>query len=198
MVRFTVKEGNVADEPSDLLLLKFAQYPYGADEVLSKLLISAGLVSKDELQPLPGEFVVIDTKGTIVPQRVMFQGTPLRAFNSVSYNDMEIFSRRAAEKIVDLGLPVRVITTPIYGIGHGLDVGEALQRLVRGFQKGLSKQQAGTIERITFLTQGKRAARMLNLALGEIETSADIASETIQSTRSIPKVTPIERTDRKD
>ena len=33
MVRFTVKEGDVVEEPSDLLLLKFAQSSYGADVI---------------------------------------------------------------------------------------------------------------------------------------------------------------------
>ena len=194
MVRFTVKEGDVVEEPSDLLLLKFAQSSYGADKTLSGKIISAGLATKTELQPLPGESVVIDTQGTIIaPQRVMFLGTP--PLSSFNYNKMEEFSRRAVEKIVDLGLPVRVITTTVHGTGYGLDGGEALQCLVRGFQKGLSKQQAGAIERITFLTLGKRAERMLSLALGEITNAEDTVSETVPNTRSVPKVTPIERTD---
>ncbi|MBI3797426.1 MAG: hypothetical protein HY268_10740 [Deltaproteobacteria bacterium] len=187
MTEFAVQEGDVVEVPSDLLLLKYAQSFYGADKAVASRLISADLCTEAELRPPPGDFVVIETKGSIAPKRVLFLGTPpLRSF---SYNEMEVFARRAVEKIVDLGLPVQVLTTTIHGTGYGLDGGEALQRLVQGFRAGLSKHKLRTIQRITFLTLGKRAERMLNTALKAIATSADTTAKTTVIDRPSPRDT---------
>lgn len=178
MTRFTVKEGNVLDESSDLLLLKYAQSFYGADKAVAAKLISSRLCSIEDIQPPPGDFVIIETNGVIPPKNVMFLGTPpLRSFN---YSEMEEFARRAAEKIADLDLPVKTLTTTIHGTGYGLDGGEALQRLVHGFRQGLYEQELGEIERITFLTLGKRSERMLRkalMAISDVSESKNVISE---------------------
>jgi hypothetical protein len=149
-----------------LLLLKYAQDFYGADAAVASRLVAARVCADAEIRPTPGDFVVIDTQGALAPRRVLFLGTPpLRSFN---YNEMEVFARRAIEKIADLGLPVQVLTTTVHGTGYGLDGGEALQRLVRGFREGLSRHRATAIQEIIFLTLGEREERMLSAALGEV------------------------------
>jgi hypothetical protein len=171
MAEFTVREGDVLEAASDLLLLKYAQGFYGADRAAALRLASAAVCAQAELQPRPGDFVVMETRGSMAPKRVMFLGTPpLRSF---TYNQMEIFARRAIEKIADLGLPVRVLTTTVHGTGYGLDGGEALQRLVRGFREGILAHKLNDLERITFLTLDDRTERMLGAALRAIATRAD-------------------------
>jgi hypothetical protein len=163
MTEFSVDEGNVLDIASDLLLLKHAQRFYGADSTVAARLIEGRLCSEEEIQPSPGDFAVIETRGVIAPRRVLFVGTPpLRSF---TYDEMELFARRAVQKIKDLGLPVRRMTTTIHGTGYGLDGGESLQRLVHGFRRGLSEAPDLEIETITFLTIHKREERMLSAAL---------------------------------
>ncbi|HLB54901.1 MAG TPA: hypothetical protein VJK71_07330 [Gemmatimonadales bacterium] len=164
MPEFKVKEGSVLEEPADLLLLKYAQDFYGADKAVALHLISARLCRDAELRPRPGDFVVIETNGAIAPKRVLFLGTP--PLGSFNYDEMEVFARRAIEKIADLRAPIQDLTTTVHGTGYGLDAGEALQRLVQGFQDGLSTQRLRTIERITFLTLERREERMLSAALG--------------------------------
>jgi hypothetical protein len=172
---FLVQGGDVIKVPSDLLLLKFAQNFYGADEAVASRLVGRGVCSQAELRPAPGDFVAIETKGAIAPKRVLFLGTPpLRSFK---YSEMQVFARRAIEKIVDLRLPVRILTTTVHGTGYGLDGGEALQRLVRGFRDGLSVYRSTGIQRITFLTIREREERMLRAALqsatiGDVDPSA--------------------------
>src|SRR5579864_5239606 len=53
MAEFEVKEGDVVAEPADLLLLKFAQHFYGADEAVASRLISAALCTEEQLRPPP-------------------------------------------------------------------------------------------------------------------------------------------------
>ena len=191
MAEFSIKVGDVMEEPSDLLLLKYAQASYGVDSAVKSRLISAGLSVEDDLRPSPGDFVVIETKGTIAPKRVMFLGTPhLQGFD---YDEMEMFTCRAIEKIADLGLTVNILTTTIHGTGYGLDGGEALQRLIQGFWNGLSKPKPRAIERITFLTLEKREERMLSSVLRGIATTSDPIPEATRTDHLIPSETQLKK-----
>lgn len=148
--------------PSDLLLLKHAQSFYGADRAVADRLLSEGLCTEKGIRPKPGKFVVVDTKGSIAPRRVMFLGTlPLSGF---TYDEMQVFARSAIEHLAELGLPVRTISTTVHGTGYGLDEGESLQRLVLGFREGLSRYDS-PVEKIIFVTLGDRAERMLATVL---------------------------------
>jgi hypothetical protein len=163
MSEFLVKQGDVVDVPSDLLLLKYAQAFYGADKTVAARLTLGQVCSQEDIEPAPGSFFVVETRGVIAPKRVMFLGTPpLRSF---TYNEMESFARRSLEIVNDLQLPVYDVTTTVHGIGYGLDGGESLQRMISGFQAGLKIFESIPIERITFLTLDKRTERMLQAAL---------------------------------
>jgi hypothetical protein len=163
MTEFSVQEGNVVDVASDLLLLKHAQGFFGADQAVASRLISARLCTEGGIRPLPGDSVVVETLGSIAPKRVLFLGTP--PLYSFTYDEMYLFAQRAIEKVAALGFSVRTITTTIHGTGYGLDGGEALQRLVRGFREGLATYREMAVESIIFLTLGERAERMLKAAL---------------------------------
>lgn len=184
MIEFAVKEGDVIHESADLLLLKFAQGFYGADRTVAARLVTAGVCNEKEIQPRPGEFIVIETQDAIAPKRVMFLGTPpLRSF---SYNEMVLFARRAIEKIADIGFSPEFLTTTVHGTGYGLDGGEALQRLVSGFRDGLELHDLSALRRITFLTLGKRAERILQTALEGIMPHAPaVATEVF-----VPQLSP--------
>jgi hypothetical protein len=170
MAQFTIKKGDVLDEPSDLLLLKFAQNFHGADRAVASRLTSAQVCMETDLRPPPGEFVLKETNGVIAADRVLLIGTPhLRSF---TYDEMQVFARTAIEKITSLSLSVRIITTTIHGTGYGLDGGEALQRLIQGFQVGLKVYRSNTIERITFMTLGSRELKRLKSTLDGISTNS--------------------------
>jgi hypothetical protein len=173
MLEFHVQEGDARQVRSDLLLLKHAQAFYGADQAVAARLVAGGICSLTDIQPPPGEFVALETRGTIAPRRVMFLGTPpLRSF---TYNEMEVFAERAVERIADLGLSVDVLTTTVHGTGYGLDGGEALQRLVRGFRAGLARVGFPAVRKVIFLTLGKRAERMLKNALAAVAVMQESA-----------------------
>jgi hypothetical protein len=183
MTEFCVHLGDVVSVPSDLLLLKHAQYFYRADEVVARLLIGAGRCVEQELRQAPGDSVIIESGGAIAANRVMFLGTPpLRSF---TYDEMTHFAEKAIEKIAHVRLPVRTITTTVHGTGYGLDGGESLQRLLRGFRRGLVTHPRTGIEKITFVTLGERAARMLSATLEAMEQVDDSSVPTATNERSI-------------
>ncbi|MEE4603086.1 MAG: hypothetical protein V2J65_17515 [Desulfobacteraceae bacterium] len=185
MVKFSIQKSNVMDVPSDLLLLKYAQGFYGADKAVKDLLVSAKVCLTAELQPARGDYSLVATKGIIAPKNIMFLGTP--RLQSFTYDKMEEFAFSAIEKIALTDLSIRKITTTVHGIGYGLDGGEALQRLVNGFKKGLSKFVT-KIEKITFLTLEDRSERILRAALRACQPPKDQATEITHPDDLIPDV----------
>jgi hypothetical protein len=163
---YRVELGDVTKVPSDLLLLKHAQGFYGADEVVSSILIRSRLCQTSDLHLKPDDFALIDTRGAMIPARVMLLGTP--PLSSFGYEEMEHFAQRAVQILARSALPVKVVTTTVHGTGYGLDGGESLQRLVRGFQTGMAACEC-YIERIVFVTLGERAERILTSALAAMK-----------------------------
>jgi len=168
MTEFSVQLGDVLDVPSDLLLLKHAQHFFGADEAVARQLVSERLCSEADLRVKPGNFVIIDTQEAIAPKRVMFLGTP--PLHDFTYDEMREFAQKAIEKLASLDLRINTLTTTVHGTGYGLDGGESLQQLVKGFDEGLKKWKQVPVEKIIFVTLGKRAKRMLTVALDPMST----------------------------
>lgn len=160
---YEVRLNDVTKVPSDLLLVKHAQSFSGVDRTVATALITSHLCREEDLRVASGESVIIDTHGIMAPARVMFLGTPSLA--GFGYDQMEEFARRAIQIVLAKELPLRVLTTTVHGSGYGLDGGEALQRLIRGFEEGLVAAHAPNIERIVFLTLGERALRTLTTVL---------------------------------
>src|SRR5689334_14535120 len=94
-VDYAIEVGDVAQVRSDLLVLKYAQGFYGADDFVSSLLAERGVCAKADLRPEPGKLVIVETKGIIAPVRVMFVGVPpLRRFR---YKEMRQLAQMTIE-----------------------------------------------------------------------------------------------------
>lgn len=190
MKEFKIQLGDVLEVQSDILLLKHAQGFYGADKAVADHLVERGLCKVADLTLPPGKSVIIETKGSIAPKRVMFLGTP--RLHDFDYDEMQIFASKAIEEIATLGLQVRTLTTTVHGTGYGLDGGEALQRLITGFQAELSKGIV-RIDEIIFVTMGERAQRMLATILKNIhvvEHADDGGAARSHSVQDVPKSQP--------
>jgi len=61
---YKVRLADVTREPSDLLLLKYAQAPYGVDQDVATMLTSSRLCRRSDIQPKPGDYSIVDTMGT--------------------------------------------------------------------------------------------------------------------------------------
>jgi hypothetical protein len=182
---YQVKLADVTKEPSDLLLLKHAQAFYGADKVVASALISAGICKEPELHLEPGHYAVFETKGVIAPARVMFLGTP--QLYSFTYEEMQRFARRAVEVIAQERIPAVVMTTTVHGTGYGLDGGESLQRLVRGFEAGLAAAPSAGLGKVIFATLGEREVRTLSAILDAMNAAPITLTVT---RRSAPDAVP--------
>jgi len=185
MVEFIVRQGDVTQTPSDLLLLKYAQAYYGADKRVASLLTSKGLCSTSEISPSPGDCAIVETKGVIAPRRVMFLGT--ERLGQFGYGQMREFARRALEIVGQRQLPVELLTATIHGAGYGLDASESLQNLVVGFIDGSIRQGLKGAMRVTFVEKRSRRARVLESALRDIEPIIRGNRPSVDSSPPVPR-----------
>lgn len=169
-MEFVVQQGDVTSVASDLLVLKHAQGFYGADKAVAQLLMDAGRCTEKQVSPRPGEVVVVESQGAVRPTHVMFVGTP--PLGEFHYEEMTQFAKLAVAMIVKLRLEAKIITTTVHGTGYGLDGGEALQCLIRGFRAEAERQSRVAIDRVMFLTLDSRSARMLGATLPRREEVA--------------------------
>lgn len=160
-VDYRVELGDVRNVASDLLVLKYAQAGYGADELVSAILVARGVCAEEALQPAPGKTHVVDTQGAIAAKKVAFIGVPsLREFR---YPQMRELARDAME--LAAREKARSLLTTVHGAGYGLDVAEALQAMVFGFQLGLAQHKPQSLERVTFVEKHARRVDTLEAAL---------------------------------
>jgi len=166
-MEIAVQCADIASVPADLLLLKYAQNLYGADQSIAARLAERGVCHDSDIAPQVGECFLLDTGAAIAPKQTLFLGTPkLRSFR---YREMTQFARRAIKLIGEKRLPVRKLTTTVHGAGYGLDVAESLRSLIFGFQQGLAESQLPQLEKIVFVERNARRCELLQKLLQGVE-----------------------------
>ncbi len=123
--RVSVVNDDVTRIEADVLLLKFAQHFYGADEAVALRLIQNGVCRENDISPGPGEARLLETRGAIAARQVLFLGTPRLA--NFRYSQMQQFARRAIETLARQKTSPRTLATTILGAGYGLYMAEALR-----------------------------------------------------------------------
>jgi hypothetical protein len=178
-VQVRIESGDVASVPSDLLLLKYAQCFYGADEAIAVRLTQARACVESELTPAINEFRQVATEGIIAPRRVMFLGVPpLRGF---LYREIRQFARRAIEIIAKEKLPVNTLTCTVHGAGYGLDIEESLHAMVVGFQQGVATNRIEKLKEIVIVERNMRRFELLRSALQDTELVNPVESPPVIS-----------------
>jgi hypothetical protein len=184
-VHFSVQLGDVMKVKSDLLVLKYAQNFYGADEIVAGILDERGICPTAKIHPEPGANLTVETRGLIAPSRVMFLGAPrLRAFR---YKEIRDFARQGIEAAAKMTPAVKSITCTVHGAGYGLDIEESLHSMMFGFQLALA-QHRDSIESITFVEMHPRRASILETALRALGPLDNVGSAKPQA--AVEKVPP--------
>jgi hypothetical protein len=175
-IEISVQCADVVIVPADLLLLKYAQNFYGADEAVAVRLSDHGVCNESDISPANGAHVLVESGKAIAATRTLFLGTP--RLNAFRYREMTQFARRAIKVIGENHLPVRTLTTTVHGAGYGLDVAESLQALILGFQQGLATSPLPHLEKIIFVERSARRCELLQTLLKgvEIVSAAQVAT----------------------
>lgn len=188
-VQVSLRNSDVADVESDLLLLKHARGFHGADQQVAARLIQQGVGTEASLAPGTGESVLVESHQAVKAKRVLFLGTPRLA--EFRYAQMRRFARRAIELIGEHRLPIRVLTTTVHGAGYGLDIEESLQAMMYGFQQGIASGAAEQLEQIVFVEASARRFRVLDAAIKEFDlVRPPVAPAAVQEGRpaTVPQV----------
>lgn len=142
--------GDVLTHPADVLVLKYAASPHGADAAVANALGVADFALHE------GKHGFWPSNGVISAREVLVLGVgPLHRFE---YRQIRAFAERAVDIVRTERPSARRVTLTLHGPGYGLDELAAIDNLVGGITSGLSRApqlQVQIVER-----SPKRAARI--------------------------------------
>lgn len=165
-VRITIASVDALSVDADVLVLKFAQAPYGVDRAVLESFSSHGNDLSARL-PKPSGFLLIPTQEPLSAGSVLFVGVPpLRQFG---YREIREFARKALTSLAGEAPSVRHVAMTIHGPGYGLDEREALQAQAAGLMDAISdRDYPRALERISIAERNPGRAERLTLALREV------------------------------
>ena len=173
MLQYSVREGDVTLVPSDVLLMEYAgQHSTPGGQVAAKL-ESSGLIKWEEMCPSGRQCRLVATAGKLPQKHVLFIGTPPP--EEFGYGEMYRFALRAVEALAEGGVTATKVTAMLPRGSTGLDHGESLQNLIRGFEDGCRSWPQARIEHVEFVERNSRRAAFLAslLARGFEERRSD-------------------------
>jgi hypothetical protein len=158
-VEFVIEQGDITTFEADVLVLKYAQAFYGADELVVSL-IPPDVMQSRNMRPKPGEYRLVETKGAISAPWVLFVGVePNRSFR---YEQIKEFASRSLA-ILSKEMPeARHISMTMHGVGTGLDETEAILSQFSGLLSALEGgNMPESLERISIVDRNSdRVARI--------------------------------------
>jgi hypothetical protein len=164
---FSVVTGDVRNHDCDVLVLKYAQTHYGADDAVTQALSSAG-ISDAETHPPTGGYRIIESRGAIQPARVMFAG--VSALRDFDYESIRAFARKSMEDLAGRDLAADRVAYTMHGPGYGLDEREAFNALVAGLTDAIERGDVpGDLQSVTFVERNPGRARRMAEYLRELD-----------------------------
>lgn len=125
----SVKEADVLDFASDVLVLKYAQNLHGADELVADRL-KGHSHNYPEISPPPGKHVLLPSKGNVAAQNVLFVG--VSRLYEFGYREIREFAIISMRILADELPEVEDVSMTMHGVGYGLDEKEAFLAQVGG------------------------------------------------------------------
>ncbi len=165
-VEFGVEQGDVRTFVCDVIALKYARKPHGADRTVTEMLALRG-VSPQDLTPEVGEHRLVKTRGAVKAAYALFLGVPrLREFR---YPQIREFAERALSVISQERLSLSHVAMTIHGPGYGLDEAEALRSLYAGCAESIRKGPLPpALKRITVLDRNMDRVVRLREVMDEL------------------------------
>jgi len=160
MKAISVTNADVLSTECDVLILKYAQGFFGADEAVARVL---GLSERDDGALSPGKYLRIPTRGKLPCKRVLFLGVP--DLWDFGYAEIRQFSKDALAILAKEDCDKASLAMTMHGVGYGLDEREAFSAQVGGLMEYLdSPQNTWLPEEILIVERNaNRAERITNL-----------------------------------
>ena len=142
-----------------MLVLKYAQAYYGADEVVAYLLTGTGEAAS-KIAPLPNKYVLLPSNGRIAAKQVLFVG--VNSLSRFDYGQIRSFASYSMQILMAQTPKVKHIAMTMHGVGYGLDEREAFLAQIAGLLDALREGIVpSSLEHITIVERNQgRATRI--------------------------------------
>lgn len=162
--KISVYNGDILEFPCTVLVLKYAQWWYGADlAVATALGLGKGWDSGGEFLKV-GEFKIVDTNRKIAADRVLFEGVP--SLRQLNYSLIREFSRRAMLHLHQDMPDARHVGMTVHGVNIGMDERETFLSQLAGLTEALSADHIlPGLEQITIVERNAARAKRLSEVL---------------------------------
>ena len=152
---------------ADVVALKHAQRFYGADLVIARLLMQAGVSERTLHIPVESS-VLIDARGAIRARQVLLIG--VRELGEFSYADIRMLSGDVLRVLCGKAPGTRRLAMTLHGPGFGLDEIECLEQQLQRFRDALQQGLfPRSLESITIAEKDADRAELLRNMLSARE-----------------------------
>lgn len=164
----SILQGDALVVPADVLVLKYAQAPFGVDaQVVRRLDTSGAGVFPPVPLPPPGAVSLVESRGLIGARTVLLVGVvPLGQFG---YEEIRAFASAALAALADAMPQAAEVAVTLHGVGFGLDETEAfraeLAGIVEAFENG---RHPKALRRVVIVEHDPRRVERLQRQLDEI------------------------------
>ncbi len=178
-VMFSVVKGDALTVEADVLILKYAQRPYGLDQLLVGR-IEEFVTNINDLLPKPGKSLLVESYEIISARKILFLGVkPLYQFQ---YEAIREFAFRGLQEISIQMPDVKHIAVTVHGVNYGLDEAESLKSQMAGFLEAIETGNAPhALERVSIIERASDRAERLAVVLNGIVPQIYSSSEIPQS-----------------
>lgn len=158
-IEFSIEHGDIADYSADVIALKYAQAPRGADRMVAERLVTAGLL-RDSMQPKIGEYAFVGTAKKVGALSALFVGVP--EISEFGYSDIRRFMQDVLRALQSKAPGTKHLALTIHGARMGLDEREAF---MAQFLVCLAEAQTGALppalEKITIVERDQNRVHSL-------------------------------------
>jgi hypothetical protein len=168
--RISVECADVIAFPCDVLILKYAQNFYGADE-----LVADRLGKSTDIHPSPWNYFLTPSNAAVAAKEVLFVGVP--ELYQFEYSEIRSFASHSLSILSEQMPGVAHVAMTVHGVGYGLDEKEAFLAQIAGvldaFQAGrvppvlrtlsIVERNPGRSERLKVLLEASVPSRSLGV-----------------------------------
>lgn len=165
-IKISIIHGDAFQIQADVMVLKYAQAPYGLDRDIIREL---GERENQIYTKLPKEsgFYHLGSRGITSTKDILFIGvTELRKFE---YREIREFGRKALVSLASALPSTKSVLVTIHGPGYGLDEIEAFESQIAGMLDAINSEDfPGPLEEIIFVERSKGRQQRLQKILNEL------------------------------
>ena len=170
-INIRVQLADAFDIDVDVLVLKYAQYPFGLDEMVIEKLEPHFKIKN--FLPEPAEYYHTESKGVTVAKEIIFIGTP--PLENLHYKEVRDFSRSALAALFEVAPGTQKIAMTMHGVGYGLDESESFVSLIAGIVDAInSGSYPHQLEEIVIVEIKERRVRLAQALLSTLFPNGQI------------------------